>query len=309
MRYKVNLLEGHRTNYVSLPTDSPLRHCLQPDAGRLCQALKVTSLLTQRTHYFGFTGQASSSSECIDVSPDLARLLGLEQDSLVQVSVEYSFTFLSAVELEPVTVDDFELIEQHSAYVEEQLLNQVGVFYDQQRFCLWLGNASVRLVAKVNEDSSAKCFYLGVDSELHIQTKVRKREAPPTTIKDQEQVSEADAPIQDSGIKDLIVRHSSLVKAGEIELIGFPNATGKLVRVAFESRNSICRLDFKDYQTFVMNKQPLPISTEPIFAYFKAVESDLADPTPSARLDFRALHFLRHSTAELASLELVPAQT
>lgn len=76
-------------------------------------------------HYFGFTGQPSINQESndIDIAVDLARVLNLEQDSLVNVSVEYSFEHLSSIELEPLTVDDFELVETHSAFIEEQLLN------------------------------------------------------------------------------------------------------------------------------------------------------------------------------------------
>ena len=35
----------------------------------------------------------------------------LEDDMLIQVSIEYSFEKLSALELEPVTVEDYEVIE------------------------------------------------------------------------------------------------------------------------------------------------------------------------------------------------------
>jgi len=45
--------------------------------------------------------------------------LKLEQDSLVNASIEYSFEHLESIELEPLTIDDFELVETHSAYIEE----------------------------------------------------------------------------------------------------------------------------------------------------------------------------------------------
>jgi len=37
--------------------------------------------------------------------------LGLEQDSLVEVSLEYSYEHLDKLEIEPLTVEDFELVE------------------------------------------------------------------------------------------------------------------------------------------------------------------------------------------------------
>ena len=41
----------------------------------------------------------------------------------MNASIEYSFDYSESIQLEPLTVDDFELVETHSSYVEEQLLN------------------------------------------------------------------------------------------------------------------------------------------------------------------------------------------
>ena len=49
--------------------------------------------------------------------------MNLEEDSLVQVSIEYSYEKLPAIELEPLTVEDYEVIEQNCDQIEEQLLN------------------------------------------------------------------------------------------------------------------------------------------------------------------------------------------
>lgn len=54
MRYKINLLHNVKLNYIGLPSDSPLRHGLTPE--KLCTAIKVQSVLTNQTFYFGFSG-------------------------------------------------------------------------------------------------------------------------------------------------------------------------------------------------------------------------------------------------------------
>ena len=41
----------------------------------------------------------------------------------MEVSIEYSYEKLDALELEPLTVDDYEVIEQHCDQIENQLLN------------------------------------------------------------------------------------------------------------------------------------------------------------------------------------------
>lgn len=41
MRYKINLVQSQKTNYISLPADSPLRHCLKQGHAQLCTAIKL----------------------------------------------------------------------------------------------------------------------------------------------------------------------------------------------------------------------------------------------------------------------------
>ncbi len=105
----------------------------------------------------------------------------------MEASLEYSFEKLKQLELEPLTPDDFEIIERNAGFIEEQLLNQVGVFYDGQRFNVIIGegNVSIRMISKISKQSAAKCFYLNVDSELHIAPKLRQ-----TVKKEDEKKSE-----------------------------------------------------------------------------------------------------------------------
>jgi hypothetical protein len=63
----------------------------------------------------------------------------------------------------------------------------VGVFYDKQKFIISMndGGVIVRLISKIGRQSAisgaqiAKCFYLTVDSELHIAPKLRPKAAKP----------------------------------------------------------------------------------------------------------------------------------
>jgi len=112
--------------------------------------------------------------------------LSMADGDYVQAAIEYSFEKLKQLELEPLTADDFEIIERNCEFIEEQLLNQVGVFYDRQRFVIFnieAANVSVRLISKVN-GVQAKCFYLSVDSELHIAPKLRPQTRPESEDKE-----------------------------------------------------------------------------------------------------------------------------
>lgn len=82
-----------------------------------------------RVFFFGFVGGVSAEPNTIEISREAALLLQLDDDMLVQVAIEYSYEKLNAIELDPLTVDDYEVIEQNCNQIEEQLLNQVGVFY------------------------------------------------------------------------------------------------------------------------------------------------------------------------------------
>ncbi len=86
----------------------------------------------QEAHYFGFANGTSDDPSTIELNLDLGLLLGLSDGDLVHASIEYSFQKLKQVELEPLTPEDFEIIEKNSGYIEECLLNQVGTLYDKQ---------------------------------------------------------------------------------------------------------------------------------------------------------------------------------
>ena len=75
------------------------------------------------TFFFGYSGGTSGDDTYVEISDSLGRLLGLQEGDLVEAAIEYSFEKLKQVELEPVTADDFEIIERNCGYIEEQLLN------------------------------------------------------------------------------------------------------------------------------------------------------------------------------------------
>ena len=92
MRYKLRLVKSLKNNYVNLPEDSPLKQALagnHVNAGAStwlgsdtshCQAIKVTALQNDVTHYFGYVGGKSEEPNTIELSYDAGRLLGFEAD-------------------------------------------------------------------------------------------------------------------------------------------------------------------------------------------------------------------------------------
>ena len=69
--------------------------------------------------YFGYAGGTSSEANTVELSRDVALALGLDDEMLVSVQIEYSYQKLQQLELEPATADDFEIVEQNSSQIEE----------------------------------------------------------------------------------------------------------------------------------------------------------------------------------------------
>lgn len=60
----------------------------------------------------------------------------------------------NTVNVEPLTEDDWEILELHAGYVEDNLLGQVRVVYHNQIMCVWIhGKTLVKLiVGKIKEE-------------------------------------------------------------------------------------------------------------------------------------------------------------
>ena len=128
MRYKLHLSKVLRSNFILLPASSPLRHSLANKSSYLSSEtssvtpIKLTSLASDHhisTFFFGYSGGTSLDDTHVEISEGLGRLLGLQEGDLVEAAIEYSYEKLKQVELEPVTADDFEVIERNSGYIEE----------------------------------------------------------------------------------------------------------------------------------------------------------------------------------------------
>lgn len=77
-----------------------------------CSAIRLSTLEGHtRAHFFGFVGANSEEANTIEIGYELGRLLHLEDEMLVTAQIEYSYEKLPQVELEPLTVEDFEVIE------------------------------------------------------------------------------------------------------------------------------------------------------------------------------------------------------
>jgi len=244
----------------------------------------VQPLGQQTTFYFGFVGGVSGDNNTLEIGREVASLLGLEDGMLVQVSIEYSYEKLNAIELEPVTVDDYEVVEQNCGQIEEQLLNQVGVFYPTQVFLLFLGatgTQTVRLKAKIDAANTSSCFYLTEACELHIIAKVRPRAKlaqPPFPERLSETETKTEETAEPALCQTLVVENTRggtgfsdrlTVYDPDSYLGRLAHGGDCLVKVKLRARPSIADYSFKDFKTSKLAKQKLKLGDEGRLVYLR----------------------------------------
>ncbi|KAH9939712.1 AAA-domain-containing protein [Epithele typhae] len=150
--------------------------------------------------YVGWTGMASASSlahfnasgdpsdkgmETIEIDPQYAQGLGFALGDVVEIGLLHDLPYAKSVATEPVTADDWEILELHASHVESTLLSQVRVAVVGQEIDVWiLGRTRARL-SVVSTDPSGKTLLLTTNSEVSIAPKLRSKvktsKAPPSS--------------------------------------------------------------------------------------------------------------------------------
>ncbi|KAJ6593606.1 P-loop containing nucleoside triphosphate hydrolase protein [Mycena capillaripes] len=141
--------------------------------------------------YVGWTGMASASSlaqfnssdsreqgfETIEIDPQYALGLGLKQNDLVEIGLVHDLPLATSVATEPLTSDDWEIIDIHASHVESTLLSQVRVAKTGQEIDVWvLGRTRVRLrVVSIEPESKGNALLLTTNTEVSIAPKLHSK--------------------------------------------------------------------------------------------------------------------------------------
>ncbi|CAO3600371.1 unnamed protein product [Absidia cylindrospora] len=112
------------------------------------------------------------------MDPQLGTAIGLSEGQKVNVEFCRNVPECTTVNVEPHTEDDWEILELHAGYVEENLLSQIRVVYANQLMCVWIhGKTLVRLrVAELNPKSDF--IKLTTNTEVIVAPKVRQITKP-----------------------------------------------------------------------------------------------------------------------------------
>lgn len=123
-----------------------------------------------------FTHGANGKLDVLEIDPQLGQAVGLQDGQKVNVEFCRNVPECATVSVEPLTEDDWEILELHAGYVEEHLLSQIRAVYTDQTMCVWIhGKTLVRLVV-AELDPKQGHLKLTNTSEVIVAPKVRRKE-------------------------------------------------------------------------------------------------------------------------------------
>ncbi|ESK93670.1 likely peroxisomal biogenesis aaa atpase pex1 [Moniliophthora roreri MCA 2997] len=326
-----------RSSLVNLPISiyGPLlERSIRPQSLAVHLTLVPSSSKSSRIEaYVGWTGMASASSlaqfnststgagekglETIEIDPQHAQGLGFSQGDTVEIGLVYDMAVAKSVGTEPLTSDDWEIIEIHASHVESTLLSQVRVARINQEIDVWvLGRTRVRLkVVSLDPQTKDNALLLSTNTEVSIAPKAHKRQ-PRKSLSSQMAVSET-KPQQ-------LASHPNL-RARSIALRVLPSRLSIIARVAYDgpevlafvSPNTFSKLypgkvngsDSKTFYRIIFNRLRPPTDpmndsmnenteSEPATKILNPGEQKSPSRTPSAADELTTV-YLRPTTAIL----------
>lgn len=120
--------------------------------------------------------------QVIELDTFYGRGLGLQDGEKVSVGFVKNVPKAKQVHVEPASEDDWEILELHPEYVEEQLLSQVRAVSVGQIMSVWIREQTPISLRVLETDPAASCVRLGNDSEVIVAPKTRKSSSAPKEL-------------------------------------------------------------------------------------------------------------------------------
>ncbi|KAA6429601.1 MAG: peroxisome biogenesis 1-like [Trebouxia sp. A1-2] len=150
-------------------------------------------------------GGAASKGQHLEIPAALAGCLGIAQGITVSVQVVTDIPEAIGVCVEPLSVDDWEVVEQNAGHMEEQILSQVGVVQAGQAFPFW-ARQQTKLLLKVTTAHPASLVQLARDSEVAVAPRPRRALAQQNVLRDTDLKSAPASSQQESAGPDTWLR-------------------------------------------------------------------------------------------------------
>ncbi|KAF9175027.1 Peroxisome biosynthesis protein pex1 [Mortierella sp. AD010] len=147
---------------------------------------------TEKKSYVGWSGGASSGAggagngipapprpggntgDTIEMDPQFGQAMGLRAGQKVNIDFVKSVQDGISVNVAPYSEDDWEILELHAGYVEDQMLNQIRVLYPNQIITMWVNGRTLVRLRVLDINPTAQCVKLGANAEVIVAPMVRK---------------------------------------------------------------------------------------------------------------------------------------
>ncbi|XP_042033019.1 peroxisome biogenesis protein 1-like [Salvia splendens] len=198
MEFEVRAVGGIESCFVSLPLS--LIQTLQ--TGYLPPILALELRSDDRLWQVAWCGAASNSPSSIEIARHYADCIGLSDRTSVKVRVVSNLPKATLVTVEPLTEDDWEILELNSELAESVILKQVGVVHEQMKFPLWLHGQTVVTFVVMSIFPQNPVVQLVPGTEVAVAPKRRKN--PSLQSPDEgHTIAKAQLRIQDSDNKSI----------------------------------------------------------------------------------------------------------
>ncbi|EFA82983.1 peroxisomal biogenesis factor 1 [Heterostelium album PN500] len=132
----------------------------------------------------GWSGGASDPSsgpDAIEMNAELGDAIGIADHTRVTVKAQIgSVPQATSVQVEPLTSDDWEILELHQEYLEQQILNQVNVMTRGQIVPIWIHHSTI-IKLKIVDTAPSEIVRLTNQVEIAVAPKPRNLPAPAAT--------------------------------------------------------------------------------------------------------------------------------
>ncbi|XP_044389681.1 peroxisome biogenesis protein 1 isoform X3 [Triticum aestivum] len=180
MEVVVRTVPGGRSCFVALPL--PVIQALERTAAAgslpavLALELRGPDGARWRLAWAGAVS-ASASPDAVEVSQQFAACISLPDSTKASLSAISVLPKAKFVSVEPISEEDWEVLELNSELAEEAILKQVGIIYDGMKFPLWLHGHNVVEFLVISASPSNSIVQLVPGTEVAVAPKKRKGDA------------------------------------------------------------------------------------------------------------------------------------
>lgn len=140
------------------------------------KATKGPSNRTSSHVYLGWTGLYSTNENSIEIDPAIAKNIGINHKDKVKLNIKTSAPTAHVVHLEPLTTDDWTIVESNAAFLENYMINQLRSVSVSQPVTVFPSSTLMANLKVTKIEPSTDSFaFLGSTSEVIVAPKTKNQ--------------------------------------------------------------------------------------------------------------------------------------